>query len=55
MLNYIKKNSIFGNLLQFLGSELLFSAYISPFYVLIYNSKTGIGILNAALDFKLEL
>ena len=41
--------------IQFLGSKLLFSVHIFSFYLLTYNSKTGIGILNADLDFKLEL
>ena len=41
--------------MQFLEYNLLFSAHISPFYVMIYNSKSGIGILNADVDSKFKL
>ena len=40
---------------QMLESKFSFFAKISTFYVMIYNSKTGIGILDADLDFKLKL
>ena len=42
-------------LIQDLESKLSLSAHISPFYVIIYNFKTGIEILNADLDSKLKL
>ena len=40
---------------QFLESKFNFFADISPFYVMIYNYKTWIGILNIDLDSKLKL
>ena len=40
---------------RILISYLEFSADISPFCVMIYNSKTKIGIVNADLGFKLKL
>ena len=46
---------IFRILILFLESKFPFSAHISFFYVIIYNSKTLIGILNADLDSKLKL
>ena len=46
---------MFRILILFLESKFLFSAHISPFYVIIYNSKTWIGILNTALGSKLKL
>ena len=48
-------NFIFRILIQFLESKFSFSADISTFYVMIYNSKTSIGILNTDLDSKLKL
>ena len=46
---------IFRILIQFLESKFSFSRDISAFDVMIYNSKTWIGILNTALDSKLKL
>ena len=54
VLNFYPPKSCFRILIQFLESKHSFSAHISPFYVMIYNSKTGIGILNADLDVKLK-
>ena len=55
VLNFYPPTSRFRILIQFLESKHSFSAHISPFYVMIYNFKTRIGILNADLDFKLKL
>ena len=41
--------------MQFLESKFSFSADISLFYVMIYNSKTWIGILKSDLDSKLKI
>ena len=41
--------------MQFLESKFSFSADILPFFVMLYNSKTCIGILNTDLDSKLKL
>ena len=54
-MTFKNSNFIFGILIQFLESKLLFPAPISPFYVMNYNPKTWIGILNADLDSKLKL
>ena len=43
------------SVIQFLESKFSFSADISPFYVMIDNSKTSIGSLNTELDFRLKL
>jgi hypothetical protein len=40
-------------LIQYLKSKFLFLANIPPFYVMIYNSKTWICILNTLLDSNL--
>ena len=40
---------VFRILLLFLKSNFSFSAHISPFYVMIYDSKTWIGIPNTDL------
>ena len=42
-------------LFYFLESKFTFSAYISPFYLMMYNSKTWIGTLITDLDSKLKL
>ena len=42
-------------LIQFLDSKLSLSGDISPFYVMIYNSKTQIGVPNTDLDSKSKL
>ena len=42
-------------LIQFLESKLSFSADILPFYVMIYNSTTQIGVSNTDLDSKSQL
>ena len=38
---------MFRILVQIIDSRFTFSADISPFYAMIYNSKTWIGIQNA--------
>ena len=48
-------NFVFRILIQFVESKLSFSTDISPFYVMVYNSKTCIGVLNIDLDSKLKL
>ena len=52
---FYNSNVIFRILIQFLESKFSFFGDISPFYVMIYNSKTCIGILNTDLDSKLKL
>ena len=46
---------IYLNPTTILEYRFSFSEDISPFYVMIYNSKTGVWILNTMLDFNLEL
>ena len=46
---------MFRTLILLLEPKFSFSADISPFYVMIYNSKTWIEILNTDLDSKLKL
>ena len=48
-------NFLFRILIQIIESKFSFFAHISSFYVMIYNSKTWIAILNADLDSKLKL
>ena len=55
VLSFYPPKSCFRILIQFLESKFSFSADISPIYVMIYNSKTCIGILNNDLDSKLKL
>ena len=55
VLNFYPPKFCFRILNQFLKSKFSFSEDISPFYVVIYNSKTCIGILNTNLDSKLKL
>ena len=49
---FYNSNIIFRILILFLESKFSFSAYTSSFYVMTYNSKTWIGILNTDLDEK---
>ena len=46
---------MFRTLVQFLESKCSFSGDISPFYVVIYNSKTWIGFLKTGFDSELKL
>ena len=55
VLSFYPPKSCFRIFIKFLESKFSFSADISPFYVVIYNSKTWIGILNTDLDSKLKL
>ena len=48
-------NFLFRILIQFLESKFSISADILPFHVMIYDSKTCVGILNTDLDSKLKL
>ena len=52
---FYNSNLIFRILIQFLESKFPFPADILLFYIMIYNSKTCIGILNSDLDSKLKL
>ena len=54
-LSFYLLKSCLGILIKFLESKLSFSGDISPFYVMIYNSKTCIGFQNTDLDSKLKL
>jgi hypothetical protein len=55
VLNFYPPKFCFRILIQFLESKFSFSADISPFFVMIYNSKICIGIINTDLDSKLKL
>ena len=57
VLSFYPPKSCFRNiiLILFLESKFSFSAHISSFYVMIFNSKTSIGILNTDLDSELKL
>ena len=55
VLNFYPPKFCFRILMQFLESKFSFSADILPFFVMLYNSKTCIGILNTDLDSKLKL
>jgi hypothetical protein len=49
-LSFYPPKSCFKIIIQFLESKFSFSGDISPFYVMIYNSKTWSGFLNTDLD-----
>ena len=55
VLSFYSPKFSFRILIQFSESKFSFSDDISPFYVVIYNSKTCIGILNTDLDSKSKL
>ena len=55
VLNFYPPIFISRLMTQFLESKLSFSGDISSFYVMNYNSKTSIGVLNSDLDSKLKL
>ena len=50
----LKKKTVLRILIQFLDPKFSFSADTSAFYVMIYNSKTCIIILNIDFDSKLK-
>ena len=53
--SFYPPKSCFRILIQFLESKISFSGNISPFYAMIYNSKSWIRFLNTDLDSKLKL
>ena len=55
VLSFYPPKSCFRILIKFLESKFSFSADFSHFYVMIYNSKNCIRILNTDLDSKLKL